>query len=62
MTENYYDNLPPISEFIEKYKLTHWKFVINEKNKGWKENFKYGLLEAKGDIVFPCDQKCKKYI
>ena len=28
MTENYYDNLPPISEFIEKYKLK--SFLAND--------------------------------
>lgn len=51
------DNTPEIvANYIQKHQLNNWTFVVNEKNKGWKENFKDGLLMATGDLVFPADQ------
>ncbi len=44
-----------IFEFIEKNKLK-WKFVLGEKNLGWRGNFYYAIKEAAGDLVFLCDQ------
>lgn len=45
-----------VNEFIVNNNLSHWILEVNKTNKGWKENFKQGLLKARGDIVFPCDQ------
>ena len=45
-----------IADFVVRHNLTHWNLKVNEKNMGWKENFKFGLLTAVGDLVFPCDQ------
>jgi glycosyltransferase involved in cell wall biosynthesis len=45
-----------IRKYINDNKLTEWKLKINQENCGWRKNFKKGLLEASGDIVFPCDQ------
>lgn len=42
--------------FIEKNRLTDWKFKVNEQNKGYCINFFDACLEAKGDIIFLCDQ------
>lgn len=45
-----------IQNYIEKYELNEWKVTVNKVNKGWKKNFKDGILSAKGDLIFPCDQ------
>lgn len=45
-----------INEYVSNNDLQNWTIKVNEKNLGWKKNFKEGLLAAKGDIVFPCDQ------
>lgn len=45
-----------IAGYIKKYHLRHWVTIFNSPNKGWKKNFRDGLLMAKGDLVFPCDQ------
>ena len=51
------DNTVSIIEtFINKNGLSNWKVFINKENKGWKRNFFEGMLTAKGDILFPCDQ------
>jgi glycosyltransferase involved in cell wall biosynthesis len=44
-----------ITDYIIKYALP-WKVQVNTINKGWKKNFRDGILQARGDIVFPCDQ------
>ncbi len=31
-------------------------FIKNEKNLGYKGNFKKGLAHARGDVIFLCDQ------
>ncbi|MGN1277743.1 MAG: glycosyltransferase [Floccifex sp.] len=51
------DKTPQIVEqFIAEHKLNHWKFAVNNENKGWKRNFMEGIWSASGDLVFPCDQ------
>lgn len=45
-----------IQEYIEKYNLNGWSININKTNKGWKQNFRDGILAASGDVIFPCDQ------
>lgn len=45
-----------IREYIEKYNLSGWSININKTNKGWKQNFRDGILAASGDVIFPCDQ------
>lgn len=45
-----------VEEYIQAYKLNNWRTIWNEQNKGWKRNFKDGILEASGDVIFPCDQ------
>lgn len=45
-----------VEEYIRKYSLDSWRLIRNKKNKGWKENFIVGMSQAKGDIIFPCDQ------
>ena len=45
-----------VSQYIQQYGLTNWNLSINEKNKGWKKNFREMILAVKEDIVFPCDQ------
>lgn len=44
-----------IQRYIEKYQLP-WKVQINAINKGWRKNFRDGILQVGGDFVFPCDQ------
>ena len=46
-----------IKEYIEKYKLSEtWKLNINEKNKGYANNFHDIMMRATGDIIFLSDQ------
>lgn len=46
-----------IEKYIEKYHLEKtWKLSQNRINKGWRRNFVEGMLQAEGDLVFPCDQ------
>lgn len=45
-----------IQNYIQHYKLEKWKLFINERNKGWKQNFMDGMQQASGDLIFPCDQ------
>lgn len=44
-----------IREYIKKHHLNNWCFYVNRKNKGWKKNFRDGILSASGDLIFPCD-------
>ena len=47
------------SYLVEKYISNHqlnWMFIKNEKNLGYKGNFKKGLAHASGDVIFLCDQ------
>lgn len=45
-----------IRRFIEDNSLSHWKLIVNKKNIGFNANFRKGLFESSGDIVFMCDQ------
>ena len=45
-----------INNYIEKFNLTHWKYILNKNNIGYKKNFKKGLANTSGDIIFLCDQ------
>lgn len=45
-----------VESYIKKNNLDTWKLFINEKNKGWKENFIVGMSQASGELIFPCDQ------
>lgn len=43
-------------EYIKKDNLKNWHITLNGQNKGWKRNFIDGLANAKGDLIFFCDQ------
>lgn len=45
-----------VSDFIENNKLRNWHLIVNEKNLGWKRNFRKGFDFCTGDYIFPCDQ------
>ncbi len=45
-----------VSEYIEKNGLTGWILRKNEENFGWMKNFRVGIQQCSGDVVFPCDQ------
>lgn len=45
-----------VSDYIIKNKLTKWKIFVNEKNLGWKQNFRRAISLTKGEIVFFSDQ------
>lgn len=45
-----------IHHFIEVNNLSDWKLIQNSENKGWKQNFKDGILSCTGDLIFPSDQ------
>lgn len=45
-----------IRKFIVDNKLKNWNLYINEKNKGFAENFKQAIKYTTGDIVFLSDQ------
>lgn len=46
-----------IREYINQHHLEHsWYLYLNSVNKGWRKNFKDGILRAKGKYIFLCDQ------
>ncbi len=45
-----------VRSFIQEHHLKHWKFVVNEQNLGYVENFRKAMGLTTGDLVFPCDQ------
>lgn len=45
-----------IEQYINRYQLDKWKIIKNDKNIGYRANFKKGLEISTGDIVFLCDQ------
>ncbi len=45
-----------VEEYIERYALESWSVNINTANKGWKRNFRDGIILANCDVIFPCDQ------
>ena len=50
------DTVQIIEDYIAKYELNNWSIKKNKENQGWKNNFAMLLEEAKGDIIFLCDQ------
>ena len=51
------DTVQICRNFIEKSNVNDkWKLYVNEENKGWKNNYHYGLKYTKGDYIFFCDQ------
>ena len=36
-----------IQHYIRRYDLIRWSATVNKVNKGWKKNFKDGILSAK---------------
>ena len=50
------DTVQIIKNYIQQNELHSWKLIENKKNKGWKENFMFGIRQAKGEVIFPCDQ------
>ena len=45
-----------VTDYINKYNLTGWKFIVNEKNLGFIENFKKSMRLTTGDYIFLADQ------
>lgn len=45
-----------VIDFIRDNNLKNWQFIKNEVNKGWRRNFIEGMWQAKGDLIFTCDQ------
>lgn len=45
-----------VEKYIERYALGSWSVNINTANKGWKCNFRDGIILADCDVIFPCDQ------
>lgn len=45
-----------VRQFIEDHHLENWHIKINHQNMGWRANFVNGMIEAKGDLIFFCDQ------
>ena len=50
------DTVDICERFIFENELSNWKIHCNEKNLGWKMNFRNAIKEASGDIIFLCDQ------
>lgn len=50
------DTVQIIKNYIQQNRLHSWTLIENRKNKGWKENFMFGIRQAKGEVIFPCDQ------
>ena len=51
-----------IRKYIEENKLNeHWRYIRNEKNIGYANNFRKGTLLARGDYIFFCDQDDRWY-
>lgn len=45
-----------VSSFIESHSLSNWHFSVNDRNLGYKQNFKEAISRTTGDIIFLCDQ------
>ncbi len=45
-----------IQEYISEYDLRNWNIQVNEINLGWKRNFVQAMKQAKGELIFLCDQ------
>lgn len=42
--------------YIKKHMLTNWKVIQNEKNLGWKKNFRNIISKCNENLIFLCDQ------
>ena len=45
-----------VNKYIAKHGLENWKNHKNEKNLGWRANFREAFKKCSGDLVFLCDQ------
>lgn len=45
-----------VMEYINHHTLQNWKLYLNDKNLGYKKNFKKGIELASGKLFFLCDQ------
>ena len=45
-----------LQEYIRRYELDDWYLFENNKNVGWKVNFRNAFSKCSGDLIFPCDQ------
>jgi glycosyltransferase involved in cell wall biosynthesis len=45
-----------VNEYIARNGLNNWNNYRNEKNIGWRANFRVALKKCSGDIIFLCDQ------
>lgn len=45
-----------VNRYIEEHQLKNWHAYRNEKNKGWRTNFREAFRKCTGDLIFPCDQ------
>lgn len=45
-----------VASFIERNCLSNWLFLVNEKNLGYKKNFKKAISLTDGDLIFLSDQ------
>ena len=45
-----------VDEYIQSNALDDWTLIRNSENKGWKKNFHGLIADARGDLIFLCDQ------
>lgn len=45
-----------VASFIKRNCLSNWLFLVNEKNLGYKKNFKKAISLTDGDLIFLSDQ------
>ena len=50
------DTVRLVADFISQNGLSNWRVSVNERNLGWKQNFRRAIRMTKGDIVFFADQ------
>ena len=51
-----------IRGFIGRYRLKHWKLIVNTQNKGWRRNFIEAIGMSSGTHIFFSDQDDVWYI
>lgn len=50
------DTVSIVEDYIKKYSLKGWNIYTNDKNLGWKRNFKEVISKTTGDYVLLADQ------
>lgn len=50
------DTVSIVEDYIKKYSLKGWSIYINEKNIGWKRNFREVISKTTGDYILLADQ------